>query len=105
MKKLFLAATFCFFSLFAAGQSGYEITINLKNCPDSLAYLTFYQFDKTLIKDTCTAIKDGKIVFKGKTRLDKGIYSLVSQKKAIYFDFFIDENTQKLELKSEANAN
>ena len=105
MKKLLLALVFCFSSLFAVAQSGYEITINLKNSPDTLAYLTYYQFDKTLIKDTCTTIKNGKIVFKGKGKLDKGIYSLVSQKKAIYFDFFIDDNTQKLELKSEASAN
>ena len=105
MKKLLLAAVFCFSSLFAVAQSGYEITINLKNCNDTLAYLTYYQFDKTLIKDTCTTIKNGKIVFKGKQKLDKGIYSLVSQGKSIYFDFFIDDNTQKLELKSEASPN
>jgi thiol-disulfide isomerase/thioredoxin len=105
MKKLYFAFVFCFSSLLSWAQSGYEITINLKNCPDTLAYLTYYQFDKTLIKDTCTSIKNGKIVFKGKTKLDKGIYSLVSQKKAIYFDFFIDDNTQKLELKSEVSPN
>ena len=105
MKKLLLAIVFCFSSLYAVAQSGYEITINLKNCNDTLAYLTYYQFDKTLIKDTCTTIKNGKIVFKGKEKLDKGIYSLVSQAKGIYFDFFIDENTQKLELKSEASPN
>jgi hypothetical protein len=105
MKKLFLVILFSFSSFFSFAQSGYEITINLKNCPDSLVYLTYYQFDKTLIKDTCTTIKNGKIVFKGKKNLDKGIYSLVSQKKAIYFDFFIDESTQKLELKTEASPN
>lgn len=104
MKKLLLAVIFCCAPFLAKGQ-GYEITIHLKNCPDTLAYLTFYQFDKTLIKDTCTSIKDGKIVFTGKNKLDKGIYSLVSQRKAIYFDFFVDDNTQKLELKSEASAN
>ncbi|MES2411460.1 MAG: thioredoxin-like domain-containing protein [Bacteroidota bacterium] len=105
MKKLLLTAVFCFSSLFAVAQKGYEITINLKNAPDSIAYLTFYQFDKTLIKDTCTGIKNGKIVFKGKGKLDKGIYSLVSQGKGIYFDFFIDDNTQNLELKTEASPN
>jgi thiol-disulfide isomerase/thioredoxin len=105
MKKLLLAAVLYFYSLVAVAQLGYEITINLKNCNDTLAYLTYYQFDKTLIKDTCTTIKNGKIVFKGKEKLDKGIYSLVSQGKSIYFDFFIDENTQKLELKSEASPN
>ncbi|HNP33219.1 MAG TPA: DUF5106 domain-containing protein [Flavobacterium sp.] len=105
MKKLLLTAVICLSSFFAVAQSGYEITINLKNCKDSLAYLTFYQFDKTLIKDTCTTIKDGKIVFKGKKKLEKGIYSLVSQGKAIYFDFFVDDNNQKLEMKSEASPN
>ena len=104
MKKLLFAFILCSASMCAVAQSGYQITINLKNCTDSLAYLTYYQFDKTLIKDTCKSIKDGKIVFKGKTKLDKGIYSLVSQKKAIYFDFFIDDNTQNLELKSVADA-
>ena len=105
MKKLLVAIIFCFSSLFTSAQSGYEITINLKNCNDSLAYLTFYRFDKTLIKDTCTTIKNGKIVFKGKEKLDKGIYSLVSQQKAILFDFFIDDDTQKLELSTELGIN
>ncbi|WP_445452012.1 redoxin domain-containing protein [Flavobacterium sp. 25HG05S-40] len=105
MKKFLLVVVFSFSCFLASAQSGYEITITLKNCPDSLAYLTYYQLDKTFIKDTCTSIKNGKIVFTGKTKLEKGIYSLVSQKKAIYFDFFIDDNTQKLELKSEASAN
>lgn len=103
MKKLLLFIAFGFTSLFATAQSGYEITINLKNCSDSIAYLTYYQFDKTMIKDTCKSIKNDKIVFKGKTKLDKGIYSLVSQKKAIYFDFFVDDTTQKLELQTEAS--
>jgi len=51
-----------------------------------------------LIKDTCTKVKNGRIVFKGKGKLDKGIYSLVSQQKSIYFDFFIDDETQKSNL-------
>jgi hypothetical protein len=105
MKKL-LFTLICFYSsLTISAQSGYEITINLKNCTDSLAYLTFYRFDKTLIRDTCTIIKNGKIVFKGKEKLDKGVYSLVSQQKSILFDFFIDDDTQQLEINSEYGAN
>ncbi|WP_333599663.1 thioredoxin-like domain-containing protein [Flavobacterium sp.] len=104
MKKLLVGIVFCLSSAYATAQSGYEITINLKNCKDTLAYLTFYQFDKTMIKDTCTSIKNGKIVFSGKKKLDKGIYSLVSQQKSIYFDFFIDDETQKLELKSDVST-
>lgn len=104
MKKLFVLFVFCFSSFYVHAQSGYEITINLKNCNDTIAYLTYYQFDKTLIKDTCTNIKNGRIVFKGKGKLEKGIYSLISQQKSIYFDFFIDDQTQKLELKNDIGA-
>lgn len=103
MKKRIATIVFCLISIYASAQSGYEITINLKNCKDTLAYLTFYQFDKTLVKDTCTKIKNGKIIFKGKGKLDKGMYSLVSQQKALYFDFFVDDDTQKLELNSDAS--
>lgn len=101
MKKLITAVVLFFTSFSSFAQSGYEITIDLKNCNDTLAYLTFYRFDKTLIKDTCKTIKNGRIVFKDKTKLETGIYSLVSQQKSILFDFFIDETTQKLEIKAE----
>jgi hypothetical protein len=103
MKKLIFAIAFCLFSIYMQAQSGYEININLKNCKDTTAYLTFYQFDKTYIKDSCTHIKNGRIIFKGKSKLDKGIYSLISQGKSLYFDFFIDDETQKLNLESDAS--
>ena len=105
MKRMIVAFIFYFIVNNAHAQSGYEITINLKNCKDTIAYLTYYQFDKTYIKDTCTTVKNGKIVFKGKTKLDKGIYSLVSQQKSIYFDFFIDDQNQKLEFQNDLGAN
>lgn len=105
MKRIFAFVVFCLFSFQAKAQSGYEIKINLKECKDTLAYLTFYQFDKTYIKDTCTNIKNGKIVFKGKSKLDKGIYSLISQKKSIVFDFFVDDDSQHLEINSSTPDN
>ena len=101
MNKILLSFVFCLSSFYATSQSGYQITINLKDCKDTLAYLTYYQMDKNFIKDTCTHIKNGKIIFKGKGKLDKGIYSLVSQQKSVYFDFFIDDETQNLELKND----
>jgi thiol-disulfide isomerase/thioredoxin len=104
MIKKIILLVLCTFSFAANAQKGYEISVSIKNCPDTLAFLTFYQFDKTLIKDTCKTIKNGKIVFKGKTKLDKGIYSIVSQQKSIYFDFFIDDETQKIEINTEYGA-
>ena len=102
MKKLLLGL-FIYFVVtnIAYPQSGYEIIVNLNNSKDSIAYLTYYQFDKTYIKDTCLVAKKGRIVFKGKTKLDTGIYSIVSQQKTIYFDFFVDEENQRLEFKND----
>ena len=105
MNRLVLAFLLSFSFFIAKAQSGYEVTINLKNYSDSLAYLTFYQFDKTYIKDTCRTIKNGKIIFKGKTKLDKGIYSIVGQQKNLLFDFFIENDNQILEINSSADAN
>jgi thiol-disulfide isomerase/thioredoxin len=103
-RKSVLVLIFCFFSWYGNAQSGYKISIDMKNCKDTVAYLTFYQLDKTYIKDTCTNIKNGKIVFNGKEKLNKGIYSLVSQQKSIVFDFFVDENTQNLKLKGDSTS-
>ena len=105
MKKIVLSLLFIFFINLVKAQNAYEIKINLKNCKDTLTYLTFYQFDKNMIVDTCSQIKNGRIVFNGKKKLNKGIYSLVSQGKSIYFDFFIDDQNQKLDISSDAISN
>lgn len=102
MKRFLVVLIFNFLANIAYPQSGYEIIVNLNNSKDSIAYLTYYQFDKTYIKDTCLVAKKGRIVFKGKTKLDTGIYSIVSQQKTIYFDFFVDEENQRLEFKNDA---
>ena len=105
MKKLLLLATVVLFSFVSNAQSGYKISFDIKNYNDTISYLTFYQFDKTFIKDTCATIKNGKIVFKGKNKLDKGVYSLVNQNKNLMFDFIIDDYTQTLEINSEMGEN
>lgn len=104
MKKLVFSLVFCMLSFYASAQTGYDIKINLKNSKDTLAYLTFYQLDKTYVKDTCTHIKNGKIFFKGKGKLDRGVYSLISQDKKILFDFVIDESNQKMTINSDATS-
>lgn len=105
MKKSFVILVLYLFSETGLSQTGYQITINLKNCRDSIAYLTYYQFDKKYVKDSCTTIENGKIIFKGKNKLNKGIYSLLDQDKAVYFDFFIDDETQNLNLMGDAGTN
>jgi thiol-disulfide isomerase/thioredoxin len=102
MKRFLVVFIFYFLANSAYAQSGYEIIVDLNNSKDSIAYLTYYQFDKTYIKDTCLVAKKGRFIFKGKTKLDTGIYSIVSQQKNIYFDFFVDETNQRLEFKNDA---
>ncbi len=102
MKKIILLlSSIAIFSAKAqAPQSGYDIKINFKGCTDTIVYLVKYQFDQQYIADSCKKIKNGQIVFKGKKDLDRGVYTLVSQEKSIYFDFFINE-TQKFTINSD----
>ncbi len=105
MKKIILLLVVLFTFNTIKAQNAYDIKINLKHCKDTIAYLTFYQFDKNMIVDTCTYIKNGKIEFNGKKKLYKGIYSLVGQGKSIYFDFFVDDENQNLDISSESISN
>ncbi|HKO77090.1 MAG TPA: DUF4369 domain-containing protein [Flavobacterium sp.] len=101
MKKILISFVLFFGLISAQAQSGHEIKINLKNCKDTVAYLAFYQFDKLYISDTCKKVVNGNIVFKGNKNLDKGVYFLLSQEKGNYFDFIIDEQTQKQQITSD----
>ncbi|AOW09662.1 thioredoxin-like domain-containing protein [Flavobacterium gilvum] len=101
MKKIILSLMLFFGLMSTQAQSGYDIRINLKNCKDTIAYLAYYQFDKLYISDTCKKVVNGNIVFKGKKNLDKGVYFLLSQEKGNYFDFIVDEQSQKQQIISD----
>ncbi|MEO6302963.1 MAG: DUF4369 domain-containing protein, partial [Bacteroidia bacterium] len=93
MKKItLLLATVFILSASVKAQGGYDIKFNIKGCKDTMMYLVKYTFDQQYIADTCKKVKNGLVQFKGKKDLDKGVYTLVSQAKSIYFDFFINEN-------------
>lgn len=101
MKKIIVSFVLFFGLITVQAQTGHEIKINLKNCNDTVAYLAFYQFDKLYVSDTCKKVVNGNIVFKGKKNLDKGVYFLLSQAKGSYFDFIIDEQSQKQQINSD----
>jgi hypothetical protein len=101
MKKNIVCLVLFFCSMGIQAQTGHEIKINLKNCNDIVAYLAFYQFDKLYISDTCKKVVNGNIVFKGNKNLDKGVYFLLSQTKGNYFDFIIDEQSQKQQINTD----
>ena len=67
MKKaffllLFFTLPFYIIAQSAKVKSGFEITINLKNCKDTIAYLNYYEFGNKLTAATCKVIKNGKII-------------------------------------------
>ena len=108
-KALFLLFMFCF-SLTLNAQSSkvapnYEISIQLKNYKDTVAYLNYYEVGNKITAATCNGVKNDKIIFKGKGKLKTGLYTLNGKDKKSYLDFFIDESTQKLELKSDDAEN
>ena len=70
----------------------YEFKFSVKGAKDSVMYLAIYTFDKQYLIDTASKAKDGTYTFKKKRNLDKGMYMLISEGKAKYIDFVINEN-------------
>jgi hypothetical protein len=101
MKKLLLSFSLLSIISSVCAQGGHDIRVNFKNCKDSVMYLAFYQFDKSYLADTCKKVVKGNVVFKGPKTLDKGVYYLVSQDKARYFDFFISDGNQKITISTD----
>jgi thiol-disulfide isomerase/thioredoxin len=95
MKKIRLLLIAALFTGTAAGQ-GYDIKVEFKGATDSMFYLVRYLFDQLYIADTAV-VKGGKARFTGKQELERGVYTLVSQEKSVYFDFFVND-TQKFTL-------
>ncbi|MGZ3883931.1 MAG: thioredoxin-like domain-containing protein [Bacteroidia bacterium] len=91
MMKKFTPILFFLLASTAFSQKGYDIKINIKNAPDTVAYLGRYYWDKPYLLDTCKKVRKGVIEFKGKDDLEKGMYLLISQGKSKYFDFFVND--------------
>jgi thiol-disulfide isomerase/thioredoxin len=90
MKKIRLLIIGALLTGSVAGQA-YDIRVEVKGATDSLFYLVKYQFDQLYIVDTAR-VKDGKGRFTGKDPIEKGVYTLVSQEKSVYFDMFINDS-------------
>lgn len=101
MKKLLFNLGLLSVITTATAQKGHDIKINFKNCKDTVMYLAYYQFDKSYLADTCKKIVKGNVVFKGAKTLDRGVYYVVSQDKARYFDFFISDANQNITMSTD----
>ncbi len=80
----------------AVETGGYNLSFTVKDLKDSACYLTKYMWDKTspnIIVDTAKLDKKGTVVFSGKKKLEKGIYSLIAAKRLIIlFDVIVGDN-------------
>ena len=76
MKKIIIliSTVLLLLSNASAQDSGYNITVKLKNSTDSACYLAYYFGTKKYVKDTATVVKNNQFVFKGKENLPGGIY-------------------------------
>jgi len=101
MKKILLSFSLLSIVTAISAQTGHDIKVNFKNVKDTVMYLAFYQFDKSYIADTSKKIVKGNVVFKGKKSLDRGVYYIVSQEKARYFDFFISDANQNITINTD----
>ncbi len=101
-KKAIFITVIVLAAVLKLSAQGYDIRFNMKGNKDTMMYLVKYLWDQQYVTDTCKNIKNGQVQFKGKTPLDKGVYTLVSQAKSIYFDFFVNEN-QKFTISCDNN--
>lgn len=101
MKKSLLLLLLVLTGFKQMNAQAYDIRINMKGLKDSMVFLVKYTWDQQFVVDTCKKIKNGQVVFKGKKPLDQGVYILVSQASAVYFEFFVTDS-QKFSITGEA---
>ena len=102
MKKSLLLALVMLIGLGSTKAQGYDIKINMKGLKDSMVYLVKYTWDQQYVVDTCKKIKNGQLQFKGKKELEPGMYILVSQASAVYFEFFVTD-AQKMSINGDVS--
>ncbi|MDR0713259.1 MAG: redoxin domain-containing protein [Bacteroidales bacterium] len=96
--KIISPLLFVPFSLFS---QGYEIKIAINSPGDSVIMGYYFAKNNMIPEDTCILDKSGKGVFRGKQKLDRGLYFLVINKKK-RFDFVMGDE-QKFEIKTDTS--
>jgi peroxiredoxin len=79
----------CLNAVIHAGN-GFEVRFKLHNSSDELFYLARYYGERVYMVDTSYSDKPGQATFSGNTKLEEGIYLLVSGEKVKLLEFIID---------------
>lgn len=77
------------------GSEGYDITVQIHNIRDSVAYLGYHFGDQKFVTDTASVEKDGTIHFRGEDALSDGIYFVYSP--SVYFELIANEQNFRIE--------
>ncbi len=95
MKNCIIYLTSVLFSISCAVSfaQGHNITIDINNYSDSTLILGYYFNKKMLVKDTTYVGPKGNYTFKGKDKLEEGLY-IVYLEDRTYFDLLIGEDQQ-----------
>lgn len=91
MKKLLLLPCFFITGLLAAQTTGYNIGITLKPYKNQWVYLGYYYGKIKALADSAMLNGSSSGVFKGKQKLNGGIYFIVSPRKEILFEILLDK--------------
>ncbi|MFN5922008.1 MAG: DUF4369 domain-containing protein, partial [Bacteroidota bacterium] len=97
MKKIYQWSMLAALLVAASQTQAYTITIKLTGAKNQKFLLGYYFGDKQFIRDSAMSDASGKIVFKGKDKLDGGVYLLASADKRLLFDFIVTEQEFSLE--------
>ncbi len=83
---ILLAASFSAFP-----SDGYRIEVHIAGLQDSTTFLAYHFGERQFLKDTAQADKQGRFVFEGNDKLDRGMYMVVLP-GSIYFEIIVDAN-------------
>lgn len=78
-------------SVSSFSQTDYSISLKVDGLKDTTAYLGYYFWESTYIKDTAAVNSKGEFRFDGKEALPQGVYFLVLNRTRI-FDFVVGED-------------
>ena len=82
---------------FVFAKEGYEVTVKISGFKNQKLLLGNYYGDKQYVKDSAITDISGKVVFKGKEKLQGGIYLIATADKRLLFDFVVTEQFFALE--------
>jgi thiol-disulfide isomerase/thioredoxin len=79
----------------AVGEEGHNITVQIRNIKDTVAYLGYHFGDQKFVTDTAKVEAGGVIHFKGSDALTDGIYFVYSS--SVYFELIANEQEFTIE--------